>query len=466
MSDATLGSGPLAWVEERKDQLIADWTHACRLPSVSADGPIAVAEMAAWLAQRAEPVFDTLEQVEAPGGGPVIIGRLEGTGPGRLLIYTHYDVVPAGEGWTRDPFGAELHDGRLYARGAGDDKADVMARLHAIEAWLATRGRMPFTIIWLSEGMEEVGSPGLREVIAARHGLVEADACLWESYYRSIDGDAPTIGFGSRGVLTVELAVRLLDADTHSAMAGIYRSAAQVLTHAVASLTDAEGRVLIPGFYDAVTPFTADDADTVMRTPVPPIREDARQRGSLWSADERSLVRRWLYEPTFNLASIQAGPGESEHEATLLPAAARARIDMRLMPDQDPTRIFEALERHLRDEGFREVSVRQLNAIPPAASSLKSPLALAVRQASKELFGGVEPLLHPVVPGSGPLHLFASSMQLDAVMPPGTIRPDSGMHGPDENAEVNHYLDVVRLTLRIFELLAASDEFGQEEVRG
>jgi acetylornithine deacetylase/succinyl-diaminopimelate desuccinylase-like protein len=133
---------------------------------------------------------------------------------------------------------------------------------------------------------------------------------------------------------------------------------------------------------------------------------------------------------------------------------------MRLMPNQDPERIYASLCEHLRKQGFPTIEVRLMNAIPPARSALDSPLALAVRRASTELFDGAQPLLHPVVPGSGPLHLFTSAMPIDAVMPPGTIRPDSGMHGPDENALVSHYLDEVKLTLRTFELLAAAPDFG------
>ncbi len=465
MSELGLGSDLSDWVQQRADELVEEWRHACSLPSVSADGPEAVAEMASWLARRAEPVFDRVESLSGPGSAPVLLGRRRGTGPARLLLYTHYDVVPAGAGWTHDPFGAELVDGHVYARGVGDDKADVMARLHALEAWRATRGELPFTVIWLSEGMEEVGSPGLREVIAEHREAIEADGCLWESYYRSIDGESPTIGFGSRGVLTVELVAALLDADTHSAMAGVYRSSAQMLAQAVASLVDADGRVRIPGFYDAIRPFTERDALTVARTPAPAVQDGARRRGALWSEDPEAIVRRWLYEPSFNLASMHAGPAGAEHEATVLPACARARIDIRLMPDQDPARLREALERHLRDEGFPGVQVVELNAIPPAASDPDSSLALVVRRACAELFGA-EPLLHPVVPGSGPLHLFTSMMTLDAVMPPGTIRPDSGMHGPDENARVSHYLDEVKLTLRIFELLADTDTFGVGEGAG
>lgn len=459
------GSDLDAWVDGHAEQLLEEWQEACRIPSVSVDGPAAVADMAAWLRRRAGAVFDTLEALEGPSGAPVLLGRLEGSGPGRLLIYTHYDVVPAGADWTRDPFGSERAGDTVYARGSGDDKADVTARLQALEAWHELRGRLPFTVIWLSEGMEEVGSPGLGEVIAANLEKIEADACLWESYYRSIDGAAPTIGFGSRGVLNVTLSVRLLESDTHSGMAGVYRSAAAILTRAVASLTDAGGRVRIPGFYDGIAPLSDRDEETIARTPMPPLQAQAAERGALWTDVPSAIIRRWLYEPSFNLASIHAGPDGGDHEATVLPAAARARLDMRLMPGQDPGEILDSLKRHLVVEGMPEVEVHALSAIPAAGSDPDSPLGLAVRQAAKERFGGVEALLHPVVPGSGPLHLFTSAMALDAVMPPGTIRPDSGMHGPDENVRVSHYLDTVKLTLRIFELLAGSQELPSKEDR-
>ena len=168
-------------------------------------------------------------------------------------------------------------------------------------------------MIWLSEGMEEVGSPGLREVIAAHREAIEADACLWESYYRSVDGEAATIGFGSRGVLNVELSVRLLDSDTHSAMAGVYRSAASLLTRR-RRLADRRRR---PGpdsgllrcdrcrSRSAMTKDRRAHACAADRRSTPPsVRRCGRE-------DRRAIVRRWLYEPSFNLASIHAGPDDS-----------------------------------------------------------------------------------------------------------------------------------------------------------
>jgi acetylornithine deacetylase/succinyl-diaminopimelate desuccinylase-like protein len=463
MSTESLSPELGAWVETHATRLVDEWRACCAVPSVSADGPAAVAEMAAWLTAYATPLFDRFEFMRAPESAAVLLGTLEGTGPARLLSYTHYDVVPAGAGWTRDPFGAELAGDAVYARGAGDDKADVMARLHAIQAWKELRGTLPFTLLWLSEGMEEVGSPGLREVIAENLDRLQADACLWESYYRSVDGESPTIGFGSRGVLNVELSVRLLDADTHSAMAGVYKSSAMILAQAVGSLMDQEGRVLIPGFYDSIIGFgfDSDDAEVVARTPAPPVAPGAAERGALWSTHAQEATRRWLYEPTLNVAAFHAGPEGGGSDATVLPACASARLDLRLMPSQDPQEILASLRGHFDSQGYPEVEIRLRNAIRPARSPLDSPLAMAVRQASSELFSGAQPLLHPVVPGSGPLHLFTDAIPLSAVMPPGTIRPDSGMHGPDENAMVSHYLDEVKLTLRIFELLSMSTEFGK-----
>ena len=207
MLRASLPEQASQWIERETDRLVAEWRACCAIPSVSADGPAAVTGMATWLHERAAAVFDSFQVLRAEGSAPVLFGVLDGTGPARLLVYCHYDVVPVGAGWTRDPFAAELAGGAVYARGVGDDKADVMARLHALRAWTEVCGRLPFTVLWLCEGMEEVGSPGLREVIAEHRDLLAADACLWESYYRSVDGQAATIGFGSRGVLNLEFSV-------------------------------------------------------------------------------------------------------------------------------------------------------------------------------------------------------------------------------------------------------------------
>jgi acetylornithine deacetylase/succinyl-diaminopimelate desuccinylase-like protein len=443
-----------AWLERESGRLVEEWRQACRIGSVSSERGPELTRMACWLERRAAPIFDRFEAIPTLDGPPILIGELDGSGPGRLLLYSHYDVVAPGDGWTVAPFEATLRDGAVFARGCGDDKADVMARLHALEAWSELHRTPPFSITWLSEGMEEVGSAGLAEVIASRAEQLRADSCLWESYYRSIDDRAPTLGFGSRGVLNVELSLRLLECAQHAAAAGVYRSAAAELTAAVASLTDRDGRVLIPGFYDDVAPFTEEDAELVRATPSPSWDAGARGVQALRSADSAELTRRWLYEPTLNVSSIHAGSADDHTAAGALPASARAVLDFRLVPDQNPADVHAAIARHLDDHGFSDVRIEVRTAIPPARCPLNTPLAAASRQAARELFEGVEPISHAIVPGSGPLHLIARTLGVPTVMPPGTIRPDSGMHGPDENARVDHYLTEVAFTLRVLELLA------------
>ncbi len=452
--ESSLSLSAREWIAHESDRLVAEWQEACRIPSISAESPLELEIMASWLEKRAGPLFDRLERLPTTAAAPVLLGWLEGTGPQTLLLYSHYDVVAVGDGWTTPPFAAEIKGGAVHARGAGDDKADVMARLHALEALQATRhDRLPFSILWLSEGMEEVYSPGLAGTLAAQRDRLRADACLWESYYRSIDGRAAALGFGSRGVLAVDLEVTLLQGDQHSGLAGVYRSAAGELVAALASLTDDGGRVALAGFYEAVAPFTAQDEALVQASPpVPALAAAAAGTDALWSPDARELTRRWLYEPTLCICSLHAG-GEGEGAGSALPASARARLDFRLVPDQDPQAVMRLLERHLAERGFGHVKLAPRTAIPPARCALDTPLAQAARQAARELFDGAEPVCHAIVPGSGPLHLFAGDLGIPTVMPPGTIRPDSGMHGPDENALVDHYLDEVAFTVRLLELL-------------
>ena len=175
----------------------------------------AVEEMAAWVEERVGRRFDRVVVDRTPDDVPVVLAELTGEGPGRLLIYTHYDVVPAGDpaAWESDPFAAELRDGAVYARGTCDDKADITSRLQAIDYWLdANGGQPPFTVLWICEGAEEIGSPGLREVLERHADWLAATDCLWESFVRRADG-RPEIALGCRGVLAAELSVQLLETD-------------------------------------------------------------------------------------------------------------------------------------------------------------------------------------------------------------------------------------------------------------
>jgi acetylornithine deacetylase/succinyl-diaminopimelate desuccinylase-like protein len=441
------------YVAGDRKRFVEEWRALCRIPSVSGSGaPIEAA--AAWIEDRLRPLFDEVRRIEIPGHGPLLVAELRGTGDQRLLLYTHYDVQPPGEdaAWSSPPFAAELRDGAVYARGACDDKADVTARIQALEAWLSTFvGRPPFTIVFLSDPAEEIGSPGLADALAANADALRGDACLWESFLRDADG-RPGIGFGCRGNLEARLRLRLLKADQHTAFASIVRSAPLELMRAVASMTDGRGSVTIDGFLDGLRPATPHQVETAARIPLP--REAVARAGEdvdpFWVEDEAELRQRLIFSPSMSVSQMLVGADG----VGAVPAEASVTLRFSLVPDQEPDRVLAAIHAHLAAHGFGDVEVVAGRSISPAASPLDTPFAQATIAAARDVFG--EPVVYPVLIGAGPGRIVLDQLGAPVVSPAGTLRPDGNMHGPDEHGVVEDYLDHVRFTARLFERLAES----------
>ncbi|HEY7179646.1 MAG TPA: M20/M25/M40 family metallo-hydrolase [Gaiella sp.] len=433
------------------DRLVEEWREACRIPSVSGERE-PVERMAVWVEERARRRFDRVVVERTPDGVPVVLGELTGSGLGRVIVYTHYDVQPAGDvsAWDSDPFGADLRDGAVWARGTCDDKADITARLQALDYWLDANGGAPITILWVCEGAEEVGSPGLREVLARNTEWLAASDCLWESFVRRDDG-RPEVAFGCRGLVSVELRVQLLGHDQHAAFSPVLRSSAWTLTQALASLVDADGAVAIAGFYDAVAEPDRDAAE-VARALVPP-GETLGPGGTSGWLPRRSvedLALRLSYAPTVNVSAL--GAGDPQSETTVVPAVATARLDLHLVPDQEPDDVVRALCAHLGEHGFGDVEVRVGTMLRPAPGVLGTPLADATLAAAAAVYG--EPVVYPQLPGAGPARVMLDVLGATTVSPAGTTRLGSGLHAPNEHGMVEDYLDHVRFSLRLLEELS------------
>jgi acetylornithine deacetylase/succinyl-diaminopimelate desuccinylase-like protein len=439
-------------VAKDADRLVGEWREACRIPSVSGDRE-PVEQMAAWVEERVRRRFDRVVVERTPDDVPVVLGELTGTGPGRVVVYTHYDVQPAGDpaAWDSDPFGAELRDGAVWARGTCDDKADVTARLQAIDYWLdANDGAAPVTLLWVCEGAEEVGSPGLAAVLARHAGWLSASDCLWESFVRRDDG-RPEVAFGCRGLVSAELRVRHLEHDQHAAFSPVLRSSAWTLTRALASLVDDDGEIAIAGFRDAVAE-PAPAALEAARALVPPGETLGPGGRSGWlpgfSAEELAL--RLSYTPTVNVSAL--GAGDTGSETTVVPAAATARVDLHLVPDQEPDEVVRLLRAHLDAHGFEDVELRVGTTLRPASGVLGTPLANAALAAAAAVYG--EPVVYPQLPGAGPARVMLDVLGATTVSPAGTTRPASGLHAPNEHGAVEDYLDHVRFSLRLLEELS------------
>ena len=444
-----------AYVEKHSRRFIDDLKELCSFPSISNHGRDAVQPAREWLAVRLAKFTDRVETLEA-GGMPALYAEVSGGGRRKLLLYEHYDVQPVDpiDLWSTPPFEPAERDGRIFARGVADDKADVMARIHALET-LKQLGDVPVTLRFLIEGEEEIGSKTFERIAREHAAKLRADGCLWESGTSFDDAGRPTLQFGCRGLVYVTLRVKQLDYDQHSGFASIYPSAAMYLVGALASLRDQDMNIKIDGFYDKVVKPT--EADRRMMATIDPEVEKRRKlvgfEKLVREPKPDQVIEQMLFLPTCNIAGIMTGyqgPGSK----TVLPAEATAKLDFRLIPNQDPDEVLEQLRAHLDRHGFEKVEIVAGEGEKPARSDPSSPVAKTVIDCVREMHG--EPVLWPFMPATGPMYPVVSDLGIPTVLPVGVGRPDNRIHAPNENIRAEDYLNTVRLMCRIWERFGAS----------
>ena len=444
-----------AYIEKNSRRFVEELKELCAFPSISNHGAEAVKPARAWLAERLARYTDRVETLEA-GGLPALYAEVPGGGRRKLLLYQHYDVQPVDpiELWDSKPFEPLEKDGRIVARGIADDKADVMARIHAVET-LKGLGELPVTLRFLVEGEEEIGSKSFEKIAHEHSSKLSADGCLWESGASFDDASRPTLQFGCRGLVYVQLRVRFLAFDQHSGFASIYPSAAMYLIEALASLRDQDMNVKIDGFYDGM--LKPSEADRGMMAKIDP---EVEQRQQLVGFDKlvrdpkpERVIEQLLFTPTCNIAGVTTGyqgPGSK----TVLPAEATAKLDFRLIPDQDPAHVIHSLRKHLDTHGFDKVEIVWSDAEKPARSDPESDVAKSVIESVRELHG--EPVLWPFMQATGPMHPVVSDLGIPTVLPVGVGRPDNRIHAPNENIRAADYINTIRLMCRVWERFGGS----------
>jgi acetylornithine deacetylase/succinyl-diaminopimelate desuccinylase-like protein len=423
-------------IESGFDRSREELFELLRIPSVSADPERRedVRRAARWLR-------DTLARIgleaslQETSGHPIVLGewrRAEPEAP-TVLIYGHYDVQPADpiEGWTSPPFEPSLRDGRIYGRGAVDNKGQIYAHLKAIEAHLrATRG-LPVNVVVMIEGEEETGSTGLLAFVAshaerlAAAAVVISDSTMWAE-------DQPSIDLSLRGLLAFEIEVAGPSRDLHSGRyGGAVVNPAAALARVIASFHDEGWRVAIPGFYDAVDPSLAErerfrslhfDEDKLgAETGAPVLAGEAGQS---------TLERIWL-RPTVEINGLDAGY-RGIGIKTVLPGTAKAKVSCRLVPNQDPSEIARLVDEHLRrvaPVGVR-LSTRFYPPEPWWRGRPDGPVYQAATRAIRRVYGRA-----PVYAGSGgtiPIVAGLAKTLGAPVLLLGFGLPGSNAHAPDE----------------------------------
>jgi acetylornithine deacetylase/succinyl-diaminopimelate desuccinylase-like protein len=428
----------------------------CRKPSVSAEAR-ALGETAELVETLLTGTGFETQQLVVDGAPPAVYGKLAGDGDASLLLYNHYDVQPVDplELWESPPFEPTLRDGRLYARGTSDNKAELAVRLAAIRALIDARGVLPLTIRWIVEGEEEVASPHFEAIVKQNVELLRADGCLWEGSGLALDG-RPEIALGFKGNLAVKLDVQALSDDAHSGTAGVLPSAAWRLHAALGSIRGADGSVRVPGFHDAVREPSARAREAVAEQS-PSVEDELRE---FFGVEEfvdgltgLALRERLTFSPTCNICGLHTGYGGPGIK-TVLPAHASAWMDFRLVPDQRPAEIFELLRAHLDAEGFSDVALTFLASAEPAATDPDDPFASRVISVAERVVGK-PPSIFPLAPASLPI---VASLQRHVGVP-GLSAPDnpvyggSAAHAPNEHVRVEDFAPAIEFTIAVLDEL-------------
>ena len=457
----TQDSALIAWCREHRDRFLDELKAWVAIPSVSAD-PAAkgeVARCAATICERMRAAGMTRAELIPTAGNPVAYGEWLGA-PGKptILIYGHYDVQPADplELWTSPPFAAEVRDGKMYGRGAVDDKGQVLMHVAAIEAHLRVRNALPVNVKVVIEGEEEIGSPNFEQFIADNRDLLRCDVAVISDTAVFAE-DVPSLTVSLRGLVGWEVIVEGSSSDLHSGYyGGVVHNPIEALCSLLAGLKDERGHVRVAGFYDGVPELSAAERAEVRALPFDERREAAALGvPCLFGEDGFVPLERMWYRPTLEMNGIWGGyqgPGSK----TIVPAWARAKLTARLVGTQDPAQVRAAVVKHLEAHAPAGVRVRvesDRGAVRAVTTSRSHPAVQAAAIAMKKGFGKA-----PVFIGTGgsigPVGSFDRILGLPQVLI-GVGLPDDAIHAPNEKFDLGQFFGEIETMAYLYDELAA-----------
>jgi acetylornithine deacetylase/succinyl-diaminopimelate desuccinylase-like protein len=375
-----------------------------------------------------------------------------------VLVYGHYDVVPAQmeDGWNTPPFEPIEKDGKIYARGATDDKGQLFIHVKALEAWLKTAGGAPVNVKFLLEGEEEVSSPNLLPFIEEHVELLRADVCvISDTSMRSID--EPAILHSLRGMTYLEIEVQGPSDDLHSGLwGGAAHNPALALVEILGKLYNPDNTIAVPGFYDDVVPLTPEERAMIAKTDLS--EEQFKQSTgvpAIWGDKNYNIRERISARPTLDINGMWSGwtgPGPK----TIIPAKAGAKVSSRLVGNQDPHRIFELIKAYIESIAppTVQVEVRLITTGKAALFPFDSPEMQAASRAYATAWGA-EPVF---TRGGGSIPIvaeIAALMKIPVVLM-GYGLDDDGLHSPNERFSVEMFQRGIETAIVYLEELAAN----------
>lgn len=363
-------------------------------------------------------------------------------------MYGHYDVFSAAgqAGWETPPFEPTIRGDRLYGRGAGDNKGQLLAHLHALR-WLAQQaGGLGVKVKFIVEGEEEIGSPSLPAFVHDRRERLTADLCVYSDGPMFPD-DQPVLLFGVRGSICFELRAVGANRPLHSGnFGGVVPTPAMSLVRFVASLIDADGQLAVPDALEGVRDLTAAEERALAALPldVDSLAEDIGADPVI--DDATRFYEQLLCRPTVNLTGIGAGH-VGDGIRTLIPHEAVAKVDIRLVGDQDPDDVLAAVVAHAEALGYEDISARKILGQPASRTPIDLPIAEHVFAAVADGFGR-PPLRVPGLGGTTPDYVFTRLLDVPSIVVPYAPH-DERNHAPNESTKVSLYRAGMRTTVSL-----------------
>ncbi len=403
------------YIEKNFDHFLEKTRRFLQQPSISGSGE-GIRECADMLKEILESLgakVTLLKYVRHP----IVYGKLKGAGKNKpLIFYSMYDVQPPEplEAWIAPPFEAKIVDGKIIARGATNTKGPLMAFLCAIESLLDVYGEVPVDIIFAIEGEEEIGSPSIPEFVDDKKSeLADAGLVYFHTMSENEKG-IPAVRLGNKGIVFMELSVKSSDYDIHSSLAqGLINPVARLI-YALATMVGPNGEILIKELLedveypsekdlrylkDIMEYFNLDEFIKLYNV------KRLRHKGE-------AFYKAVFFQPSINIDGIIAGymgPGTK----TIVPAEARARIDVRLVPNMSSEKVIKIIKDHLKKKGFEDIRLEVHDSYEWSRTDPEHPVVKVAIETFKEL--GYEPKIIPMTPGSAPFYAFSRKLGLPTI---------------------------------------------------
>lgn len=441
-------------IEKNKENIINELFEYLKIPSVAVEN-IGIEDIVDKIEKKFISMNAKTKRLQVGDSFPFLYAEL-GEGDFTLLIYDHYDVQPTGDRglWKSDPFEPEIRDEKIFARGVADNKGNLLLRLQAIDFLTEVTGKLPIKVKWVIEGEEELGSPHLEEFVH-EYGYLwkDSDLCLWES--GGVDeNDCPVIQLGYKGISYMELSCKIGEKELHSLNASFFDSAVWRLIQGLNILRDKDGNLTVPQLTQSIKGPT-DQEKSLMEKESFDMEKFLKMKGRKEFLGNKKepfeILKRHYFGNTCNISGIWGGYTGNGIKS-VLPNEAHAKLDVRLVANQDSKVVADIIRSYLNENGFDDIEVKELINEPVSKTDFNTPVLEYIISVIENSYN--KPVNIKITSGgTGPAYYLSTQYNIP-VFSIGSLYPGVSAHAPNENIRISDYFNALIATADIFHKLA------------